>query len=127
MLSGVRGRLITASFALTELPAIAGVGTPPDRVVRDVETWSSRCEASFGPASGTRAITDGVVIPLLTILGFTVSRRLDRDNYASLETSFRGIPSVPVVIVGWDQSLDATWRASVIDAIRTDARWFRSS
>ena len=123
MLPGVRGRLITASFALTGLPAIAGAGTPPDGVIRDIEVWSSHREASFGPASGIRAIVDGVAIPLLKILGFTISRRVDCDHYARIETSWRGVASVPVIIVGWDQSLDATWRASVFDAIRGDARW----
>ena len=106
MIPGVSGRLISASFALTELPAIAGAGMPPGSSVRDIEAWSSRREASFGPSSGIRASADGIVIPLLKILGFTVSRRVDRDDHARLDTSWRGIALVPVVIVGWDQSLD---------------------
>ena len=123
MLPGVRGGLITASFAQTELPALPGAGTPPDRVVSDIEAWSAHREASFGPASGIRAISDGVVIPLLKILGFTIGRRVDRDDHACLEATWRASPLVPVAIVGWDQSLDAAWRASIFNAIRCDARW----
>jgi hypothetical protein len=123
MLLGVGGGLITASFAQTELPSLPGSALPPNTIVRDIEAWSARRETSFGPASGIRAITDGVVIPLLKILGFTVGRRVDRDDEARLETSWRGIPLMPVTVTGWNQSLDAAWRASILDAIRSDARW----
>ena len=61
MLAGIRGRLVTSSFALTGLPAIPGAGIVPDSVIRDVEAWSAKREASFGPASSIRAVTDGVV------------------------------------------------------------------
>ncbi len=123
MLAGIRGRLITSSFALSELPALPGAGIVPDSVIRDVEAWSAKREASFGPASSIRAVTDGVVIPLLNILGFTTSRRADREESTCLETGWRGVASVPVVVVGWDDALDAAWRTSVLDAIRSDARW----
>ncbi len=123
MITGIRGRLIAASFAQTELPAIPGVSAPPDTVIRGIEQWAFRREALFGPASSIRAIVDGVVIPLLTILGFTVARRVDHHEYARLETSWRGVASVPVAVVGWDGSLDAAWRDAVLDAIRSDARW----
>ena len=123
MLAGISGRLITSSFAVTELPAIPGAGNLPESVVRDVERWSAKREASFGPASSIRAVTDGIVIPLLNILGFAISRRADRDESTRIETSWRGVASVPVVVVGWDHALDAAWRTSVLDAIRSDARW----
>jgi methylase of polypeptide subunit release factors len=124
MFPGISGRLITASFALTELPAIAGTREIPVTVVRDVERWSAHRDTSFGPASSLRAITDGVAIPLLTILGYTIRRRFDGDDHARLETSWRGITATPpTIVVGWDQSLDATWRTSVLGAVRADARW----
>jgi hypothetical protein len=123
MLAGISGRLITSSFALTGLPAIPGAGMVPDNVARDVEAWSAQREASFGPASSIRALTDGVVIPLLNILGFTTGRRIDREESTCLETGWCGIALVPVVVVGWDHQLDAAWRTSVLDAIRSDARW----
>ena len=123
MLTGVRGRLITASFAQTELTALAGDDSLPERVVRDIEAWSARRDESFGPASSIRAITDGVVVPLLGILGFGATRRTDHEAYARLETSWQSVPSVPVAVIGWDESLDAVWRASVLDGIRSDARW----
>src|SRR4029077_13014571 len=72
MIAGVRGRLITASFAGTELPAITGNCVAPPDTVRALEEWSTRRDAAFGPASSVRAIADGIALPLLKILGFTV-------------------------------------------------------
>jgi hypothetical protein len=123
MIPGVRGRLISPSFALAQLADVPGAGTPPEPVIREIETWSERRDGSFGPASSVRAVTDGVVIPLLKILGLTVTRRLDRAELAIVDAACRGTASIPVVVVGWGESLDAAWRTSVLDAIRLDARW----
>jgi len=123
MMPGVRGRLISPSFAVTQLPEVAGAGTPPERFVREIETWSERRDDSFGPTSSVRAVTDGVVIPLLRILGLSPTRRVDREASTLVETAWCGAPSIPVVVVGWGESLDAAWRTSVLDAIRLDARW----
>ena len=124
MLTGVGGGLITSSFAQTELSSLEGVCPPPDRVVREIEAWSAHREVSFGPASGVRAITDGIVIPLLRILGFAVAHRINGQDDAQLNTSWRGVLLVSRrSIAGWDQSLDAAWRTSILGAIRSDARW----
>jgi hypothetical protein len=123
MIAGVSGRLISASFAESELPDIAGHSTPPLDARRAIDAWSAHREAAFGPASSVRAITDGIAIPLLKILGFTVTRRVDGDGSARLETRRRGFRVVPVTVLGWDASLDSAWRDSVLDAIRADERW----
>ena len=123
MIPGVRGRLISPSFALAQLAGVPGAGTPPEPVIREIERWSERRDGSFGPASSVRAVTDGVVIPLLKILGLSVIQRLDRAELAIVEAAWRGTASIPVVVVGWGESLDAAWRTSVLDAIRLDARW----
>jgi hypothetical protein len=123
MSAGVRGRLITESFAATELPAIAGDDTPPRDSVRSLQEWAARRDAAFGPASSVRAIADGIAIPLLKILGFTIMRREDVKDRARLEAGWRGTPVVPVVIAGWDDPLDAIWRDSILDAVRADERW----
>jgi len=123
MIAGVRGRLITASFAETELPALCGDCVPSAKVIRDVERWSTHIETSVGPASSVRTITDAVAIPLLRILGFDVIRRSDSETHARLDVGWRGTPVVPATVATWDHALDSSWRASVLDAIRVDARW----
>ena len=123
MIAGVRGRLITASFAGTELPAITGNCVAPPDTVRALEEWSTRRDAAFGPASSVRAIADGIALPLLKILGFTVRRRVDGTDYVRLEALWRGTPLVPVTVTGWDQPLDAAWRESIREAVRADERW----
>jgi len=123
MIAGVRGRLITASFAATELPAIAGNCVPPRDTLRALHEWATRREAGFGPASGTRAIADGIAIPLLKILGFTILRRQDHNGYARLEAGWQGMPLAPVIVAGWDEPLDGIWRQSILDAVRADERW----
>jgi len=84
MIAGVRGRLITGAFAATELPAIAAPAVPPRETLRALHEWSARREAAFGPASGVRAIADGIAVPLLKILGFTIIRRHDDHGCARL-------------------------------------------
>jgi len=123
MIAGVRGRLITASFAATELPGISGGILPPRDTVRALHAWAARREAACGPASGVRAIADSIAIPLLKILGFTIIRRRDENGCARLETGWRGIPLIPAIVAGWDDPLDKIWRASILDAVRTDERW----
>jgi hypothetical protein len=122
MIAGVRGRLITASFAATELPAISGSSVPTRDALRALHEWATRREA-FGPASGVRAVADGIAIPLLRILGFSILRRQDDNGYARLEAGWRGMPLVPVMIAGWDDPLDGIWRHSILDAVRADERW----
>jgi Eco57I restriction-modification methylase len=123
MTAGVRGRLISESFAATEFPAIAGDDRPPRDTVRALQEWAARREAGFGPASSVRAIADGIAIPLLKLLGFTIMRREDAKDRARLEAGCRGTSVVPVIIAGWDDPLDAIWRDSILDAVRADERW----
>jgi hypothetical protein len=123
MIAGVRGRLITASFAVTELPAISGSSAPPRETVRVLQEWAARRDAAFGPASGIRAIADGIAIPLLKILGFTVMRRQEDKGCTRLEAGWSGAPIVPVTVAAWDEPLDRIWRDSILDAVRADERW----
>jgi Eco57I restriction-modification methylase len=123
MIAGVRGRLITASFAATELPTIPENSVPARDTLRALHEWATRRETTFGPASGVRAVADGIAIPLLKILGFTILRRQDDQGYARLEAGLRGMPLVPVIVAGWDDPLDGIWRHSILDAVRADERW----
>ena len=59
MIAGVRGRLITTSFAETQLADLCNHETPAAHEIRAIEMWAARRETTFGSASSIRAITDG--------------------------------------------------------------------
>ena len=123
MIAGVHGRLITTSFAETELGRLCDDESPPAGVVRDIERWATRCESMFGPASSIRAIADGIVLPLAGILGFDLVRRVDAGIQVRLDIGRNGVALAPAVVIGWDHALDGAWRTTVLDAIGGDARW----
>ncbi len=130
MLPGLRGRLITASFAREVLPALAGAESPPAATVAALDRWGEQHEASSGPAISLRAVADGLVIPLLRILGFDILRRSDEDGAVQLDASTGGLGwgmqgrhVVPVIVVPWSDELGRAWRAAVLGGVRADARW----
>ncbi len=122
MATGVGGRLVTATFADTLLHTLPGAIPPPAHLAPALDAWAHRRDAAVGPASSVRTIADAVVIPLLRILGFTITARLDREACAVL-TLGCGPLSMPAVVVAWDESLRQAWRATVLLGIRSDARW----
>ena len=122
MIPGVRGRLVSATFARTGLPALPGAAAPP-AVVRALDAWSDRRESLLGPASSLRAISDVAVIPLLSILGFEIRRRIDEGTRTILDAISPSSGGLPVAVVPWSDPLDAAWRNLVLDGIGTDARW----
>src|SRR5688572_26168396 len=114
MPAGVRGRLISASFLDTELAALDGVGDVPAPSRRALASWSDRLEAIAGPASSVRSLADGVVVPLLKILGYHAIGFVGlADSAALLEACGRNGLRVPVVVVPWGEPLDGAWRAAV--------------
>jgi hypothetical protein len=122
MLSGLRGRLISASFAQSELSAMPGAATAPPTIVRAIDGWSIR-RSALGPASSVRAIADTAIVPLLRILGFEIRRRTDRPSVTLIEATSPAGTVLPVLAVPWNASLDQAWRDVVLDGIRADARW----
>jgi hypothetical protein len=118
MIQGVRGRLVTASFARAVLPTLPGAGAVPSRVSRELEAWYARVDASLGPASSVRAICETALTPLLRLLGFTVTPDVNGDA-AWLRTS----ANVTGLCVAWGEPLSRAWRAVVRNAIRDDVRW----
>ena len=123
MIAGVRGRLITGSFASTELAAISGGIIPSDETVRVLHQWANQREANFGPASGVRAIADGIATPLLKILGFSILRRHNANGCVRLDAGWNETPVVPVIVGAWDEPPDRLWRESILEAVRSDERW----
>jgi hypothetical protein len=123
MVAGLRGRLITASFAQSELPAMAGAAAAPAAAVRALDRWSERRADALGPASSVRAIAEVALMPLLRILGFEIGRRVDRDGAALVEAALPSGVGLPAIAVAWSHPLDHAWRDAVLDGIRADARW----
>ncbi|MGH9257101.1 MAG: Eco57I restriction-modification methylase domain-containing protein [Vicinamibacterales bacterium] len=123
MITGVCGRLISATFAQAELHALPGAATPPTVFIAALDVWSDRRESILGPSSSLRAITDAAVIPLLKLLGYDITGRADRAARTVLAAAVSSSASLPVAIVPWNEPLDTAWRDVVRDGIRADARW----
>jgi len=123
MIPGVRGRLVTASFARDGLPAMTGFVTVPPHVSAQLRAWAARVDATLGPVSSVRAIADVAVVPLLDVLGFTTDGRNDLGSASTLRLIANRDTVVSCLVVGWSEPLDRGWRAAVSDAIAVDARW----
>jgi hypothetical protein len=122
MAAGIRGRLITATFAKTLLHTLPGVTAPPSHFAAALDGWGHRRHETVGPASSVRTIADAVIAPLLAMLGFAVRSR-DDDTSRVLLIASCGDGSIPALVVGWDEPLRQAWRATVLGAVRADRRW----
>ena len=123
MIPGVRGRLVTASFARDVLPTLAGFADVPAHVSTQLRTWAARLEATLGPASSVRAIADTAVVPLLELLGFAHVGRYESATASALRLHAGGDTHVSGVVTEWSAPLDGGWRSAVSSAIGADARW----
>jgi hypothetical protein len=130
MIPGVRGGLISSSFARDVLPSMPESVAVPHSIAAALSSWSLRIEHTLGTAASLRAITDVAVLPLLDLLGLTVDRRVDGGDTTLLHvtTPRRGSgqadsTQLVVVIAAWSELLDRAWRSSVIHTIAVDARW----
>jgi hypothetical protein len=122
MIAGVRGRLVTASFAQDGLPSLPSFEPVPPRVSRELERWHSRCESTLGPASSVRGICDTALIPLLHLLGFAVTADVHPD-FAWVRAEGGESSRVVAVAVRWNEPLTRAWRSTVFRAIGNDTRW----
>jgi hypothetical protein len=122
MIPGVSGGLISASFASDVLPSMPEAAGVPNSISSALAAWSHRVDATLGTASSVRAITDVAVLPLLSLLGLSVERRVDADTTSVLHLS-AGSLGLVVIVVAWSEPLERVWRSSVIHAIAGDARW----
>ena len=122
MIGGLRGRLVSVSFAQDEWHTLPRAERPPGDVVRQLEQWGTRRDRGFGPTSSARAIADGLVVPLLSLLGLQVLRRVDAGSDVRLTALANGTP-IPFVVCAWSDDLGRAWRGLVLDGIAADARW----
>jgi hypothetical protein len=122
MIAGVSGRLISTSFASTELPRLPGACEPPPEACRALLRWDHARLACLGTASSVRAVTDIAVIPLLQALGYRIGVRYESAGRSELLAE-AGRVSVPVFVVAWGEPLDPAWRSTILSGIAADARW----
>ncbi len=122
MIPGVRGGLISASFARDLLPSLPETVPVPTVVAAKLAAWSRRLETTLGTASSVRAITDVTVLPLLSLLGLSVEQRIDRADASVLHVTADSTTLI-VVATAWGDPLERVWRSSVVQAIANDARW----
>ncbi|HLG59943.1 MAG TPA: N-6 DNA methylase [Vicinamibacterales bacterium] len=122
MIAGVRGRLITASFARDVLPSMPDAAPVPRAVTRALASWSQRLEMMLGTASSVRAITDVAVMPLLSLLELSVASRAETDEACTLRV-IAGRSELVAHVVGWSEPMERVWRSSIVQAIASDVRW----
>ena len=122
MIPGVRGGLISTSFARDVLPSLAETASVPPAVAAQLSSWSRRLDATLGTAASVRAITDVAVLPLLSLLGLSVAQRIDEGDRSVLRLTADSSTLI-VVVTAWGDPLDGIWRSSVIQAIAADTRW----
>lgn len=124
--AGIRGGLITETF-IASLPAsIPGASAAPTQTARALAAWSHRRDAGIGPSASLRSVADLVVIPLLTLLGYSVRVLPDVDGGSVVEAAHRST-IIPVLLVPWADELHGAWRAAVRRAVAVDGRWCASS
>ncbi len=122
MIAGVSGRLVSASFASTELPRVPGIAEPPPDVCQALARWDHARHAALGPASSARAVADVAVIPLLHLLGYGIAARQEQRAACELLAQ-TPLGTFPVVVIPWTESLDTAWRSTIESGIAADARW----
>jgi len=123
MIAGLRGRLVSAGFASSELPRMPGACAAPSTVVAALDRWADRRAAALGPAASVRAIADVALVPLLRILGYEIGQRVDRGEVTTLEARCPAGFTIPALAVPWSSPLDRLWRDVVLDGVRADSRW----
>ncbi|MPY89236.1 MAG: N-6 DNA methylase [Luteitalea sp.] len=96
--------------------SVAGAG-------RRFRAGRRRARAMLGPASGLRAVMDVAVVPLLTLLGYTVCRAIREKDALFGELQAPRDVQLGLVVLSWDASLAAVWRATVRDGLARGIRW----
>jgi hypothetical protein len=122
MIPGVRGGLISGSFARDVLPSLPESVPVPLATASALARWSLRIEQTLGIASSIRAITDVAVVPLVELLGLSIERRIDGPDTCVVYIA-AGPTRLAAIVSAWGEPLDRLWRSSVIHAIAGDARW----
>ena len=122
MISGVSGRLISASFAADVLPELSGTREVPRDFHQLLQRWHVVREGTLGPASSVRAVADVAAVPLLQLLGFRVAARHETSGTCDLLAE-GSRAAIRVTVTAWGVSLDGVWRETILSGIAADSRW----
>jgi hypothetical protein len=128
MLPAMRGTLVSECFAESILAEeFAGrVGeSSRDEARRILSRCSAQAAARLGPASSVRMVFDVAALPLALALGFTAGQleRLGDDEPIAATLVTGGRVAAVLLVAGWGENLDASWRQAVHQGILADARW----
>jgi hypothetical protein len=123
MIAGIRGRLITSSFARDVLPSMPEFVPIPAAIATRLAGWAGRVDAILGAASSVRAIADVAAAPLFELLGLTPLRRVDSPTATAFTLAADRTTVVNALVTAWSEPIDRTWQSAVAGAIACDARW----
>ena len=123
MAAGVRGRLVSAAFADTDLASLPGARR------RRRPSFATSRHGSI--AATRRSARRRAFVPLPTGRSFRFSKSSDMPSSGGsmnrhgslLEALTASRAAVPVVIVPWNESLERTWRDRGARGRPADARW----
>src|SRR5262245_53707201 len=117
MMAGIRGRLITSSFARDVMPSMPGFVPIPTSMTSRLAAWAGRVDAVLGAASSVRAIADVAAAPLFELLGFRSLQRVDTATASALTLSADHTTVVNALVTTWSEPIDRGWRSAVSGAI----------
>ncbi|MGE5359778.1 MAG: Eco57I restriction-modification methylase domain-containing protein [Bacteroidales bacterium] len=126
MLAGIRGGLVSEYFAEQLLPHVfAGrLGERERDAARPVLSRLAVGASLLGPASSTRSIFDMAAAPLVEMLGYRVVSVVPAADGARLVVTLEATDArVVMIVVPWAESLDAAWRAAVLEGLDRGASW----
>ena len=125
-LAGVGGSLFPSRYLATRL--LSDSPSPVERSEierrrRQFQRWWAQVERSCGPATGLRALSDLVAMPLAGLLGFRARQiRFERARTEICLETKRGSP-VALVLLPWASAQSLLWRDLIGAARSTGARW----
>lgn len=125
-LAGVGGSLFPSRYLATRL--LSDSPSPVERSEterrrRQFQRWWAQVERSCGPATGLRALSDLVAMPLAGLLGFRARQiRFERARIDICLETKRGSP-VALLLLPWASAQSLLWRALVAAARSAGARW----
>jgi hypothetical protein len=120
MLPGFTGHLLSESFLEDKL---TGDGTTIDR-----DAWRQFADArrrgqALGPASSLRAMLGEGAAPLARVMGFAAPRDVALDRTVLVATLDAGNEPVVLIVAGWCEPLELSWRAGLTHAALRSSRW----
>jgi len=128
MLPGLDGTLVTAHFAERMLPELDPGLMDQARAAAaraHFRRWYARVTREIGPVTAVRGLVDVAAAPLAETLGFRIAscRPPSTRDQMVLDLDPGDGTIVPLLVVPWAASLDATWRNAAKEGAAAGSRW----